>query len=67
MGRQQAKKDLDLEHEQLKMKGIIHSMNNINRLDEAPGAYKDIRNVMENQYDLVEIVTELTPLAVVKG
>lgn len=67
MGRQQAKKTLDLGHEQLKMKGIVHGMNSINRLDEAPGAYKDIRNVMDNQRDLVEIVTELTPLAVMKG
>ena len=36
-------------------------------LDEAPGAYKDIDVVMENQKDLVEIVTELKPLAVIKG
>ena len=36
-------------------------------LDEAPGAYKDITTVMENQKDLVEIVVELKPLAVVKG
>ena len=37
------------------------------RLDEAAGAYKDIDTVMENQKDLVEIVTELRPLAVIKG
>ena len=30
-------------------------------IDEAPGAYKDIHEVMENQKDLVEIVVELTP------
>lgn len=33
----------------------------------APGAYKDIDVVMKNQEDLVEIVTELSPLAVIKG
>ena len=36
-------------------------------LEEAPGAYKDIDEVMANQKDLVKIVTELTPIAVVKG
>ena len=36
-------------------------------LDESPSAYKDIESVMENQKDLVEIVRELTPLAVIKG
>lgn len=34
---------------------------------EAPGAYKDIDVVMQNQADLVEILVELKPLAVVKG
>jgi tRNA-splicing ligase RtcB (3'-phosphate/5'-hydroxy nucleic acid ligase) len=36
-------------------------------LDEAPKAYKDIRRVMEQQQDLVEIVTELKQVVCVKG
>lgn len=36
-------------------------------LGEAAGAYKDVRVVMEAQSDLVEIVTELKTLGVVKG
>jgi len=36
-------------------------------LGEAPGAYKDIDTVIENQRDLVKIHTRLLPLAVVKG
>lgn len=36
-------------------------------LSEAPGAYKDIDSVMENQKDLVEIVHKLEPIAVLKG
>jgi tRNA-splicing ligase RtcB len=36
-------------------------------LDEAPSSYKNIDVVMEEQKDLVDIVMELTPLAVVKG
>lgn len=35
--------------------------------DEAPGAYKDIQNVMEQQQDLVYITHTLRPLAVIKG
>ena len=31
------------------------------------GAYKDIHAVMENQKDLVEVLVELKPLAVIKG
>lgn len=36
-------------------------------LDEAPGAYKDIDQVMGDQQDLVEIVHELKQLICVKG
>jgi tRNA-splicing ligase RtcB len=36
-------------------------------LDEAPGAYKNINEVMQNQHDLVDILIELTPVAVIKG
>lgn len=36
-------------------------------LDEAPSAYKNIKDVMKNQEDLVDILIELSPLAVVKG
>ena len=69
MGRKQAERELDLEHEKSLMddKGIIHFMDSVNDLDEAPGAYKNIDEVMENQRDLVDIMVELTPLAVIKG
>jgi tRNA-splicing ligase RtcB (3'-phosphate/5'-hydroxy nucleic acid ligase) len=36
-------------------------------VDEAPKAYKDIRRVMEQQADLVEIVAELKQVVCVKG
>jgi tRNA-splicing ligase RtcB len=69
MGRKQASRELDLETEKkiLDDQGIIHSIRNISDLDEAAGAYKDIFEVMRNQEDLVEIVSELSPLAVIKG
>jgi len=69
MSRKKACETLDLEAQQRMMddQGILHAIRGKRQLDEAPGAYKDISVVMANQADLVEIVAELTPLAVVKG
>jgi tRNA-splicing ligase RtcB len=67
MGRGQAKRILSLADEQAKMGSVIHGLRNVNDLDEAPGAYKDIDVVMENQKDLVEVLVKLTPLASIKG
>ena len=69
MGRNQAIRNLNLEEEVRKLdkQGIIHAIRGVKDLDEAPGSYKDISKVMENQKDLVEILVELSPLAVIKG
>ena len=69
ISRLDAKRKLDLKHEigLMNKRGIIHNMRSINDLDEATGAYKDIDAVMDNQKDLVNIVTKLFPLAVIKG
>ena len=69
MSRKKACETLDLEAQQRMMddQGILHAIRGKRQLDEAPGAYKDISVVMANQRDLVEIIAELTPLAVVKG
>jgi tRNA-splicing ligase RtcB len=67
LGRNQAVKELNLDDEINKLSGIIHSIRGTKDLDEAPGAYKDIDMVMEEQKDLVGILVKLTPLAVIKG
>lgn len=69
MGRRQAQRELNLEHEIgfLDSQGVIHAVRSQRDLDEAPGAYKNIGEVMENQKDLAEIMVELSPLAVLKG
>jgi tRNA-splicing ligase RtcB (3'-phosphate/5'-hydroxy nucleic acid ligase) len=69
MGRKQAIKNLNLDEEIKRMneQGIVHGLRTIQDLDEAAGAYKDIDVVMNNQKDLVEVLVELTPLAVIKG
>ena len=69
MGRKQAQRSLDLSKEikDLDKKKILHSLQSKKDLDEAPSAYKNIKEVMKNQSDLVEIIVELTPMAVIKG
>jgi tRNA-splicing ligase RtcB (3'-phosphate/5'-hydroxy nucleic acid ligase) len=69
LGRKAAQRELNLEEEQKKLndQGVIHSIRNIADLDEASGAYKDISVVMNNQSDLIDIVVELSPLAVIKA
>ena len=69
MSRTRARETLNLEEEIKKLdeQGILHAIRQKADLDEASSAYKDIQTVMKEQEDLVEIVTKLTPLAVVKG
>ena len=67
MGRKDAVRTLNLKDEQDKMSGIVHGLRDASNLDEAPGAYKNIDEVMKNQEDLVEIKISLKPLASIKG
>lgn len=69
LGRKEAQRvlDLDTEIKLLEDKGILHAVRGKYDLDEATSAYKSIDEVMENQKDLVSILVELEPLAVVKG
>jgi tRNA-splicing ligase RtcB len=69
MGRGVAKRTLNFEEQKalLDNQGIIHDMISIDSLDEAPGAYKQIEEVMRQQLDLVKPIVRLTPLAVIKG
>lgn len=69
MSRKFARENLNLDEEKrlLDEKGIIHAIRNVEDLDEAASAYKDIYVVMKEQSDLVDILVELSPLAVIKG
>lgn len=68
LSRAMARETLSLEEESRKMdeKGIIHGMRR-DGLDEAPGAYKDIEQVIQFESDLVKPIVELVPMAVIKG
>ena len=69
MGRKEAIKKLNLKDviKFMDEKKIVHSIKDVNQLDEAPAAYKDIDIVMKNQADLVRPIETLYPIAVVKG
>ena len=69
MSRTEAVRTLSLEDEvaKLESQGIVHAVRYQKDLEEAAGAYKNIDEVMAAQTDLVKIVTELSPVAVIKG
>jgi len=62
-------KNLDFEEERKKLDdlGTVHTLNSKDDLGESDGAYKDISIVMKDQTDLVEIISELTPMATLKA
>lgn len=66
MSRRQANRTITREMADKAMEGIVHR--GFRRdLSEAPMAYKDIEEVMDNQKELVKRVVKLTPLGVLKG
>src|SRR6056297_117725 len=69
MGSKAAQRNLDLKKERRMMdrQGILHNLHTTKDLAEAAGAYKNISDVLAQQQDLVGIVAELSPLAVLKG
>lgn len=72
MSRSKASETITEEEANEAMKGVVYGRWGKDRkgnldFSEAPQAYKDLDVVMENQKDLVEIMVELKPLAVVKG
>ena len=66
MSRGAAKRHFNLDDLAAQTSGV-ESRKDAGVLDEIPGAYKDIDQVMENQKDLVEIVHELRQVLCVKG
>ena len=69
MSRTKAVQSLSLQDEikRLDDQGIVHAIRTVHDLEEAAGAYKDIETVINNELDLVRIVTQLLPIAVIKG
>jgi tRNA-splicing ligase RtcB len=66
MSRTQAGKKFSLRDLELQTEGVVCRKDK-GVLDEIPGAYKDIDEVMANQSDLVEVVHTLKQILCVKG
>jgi tRNA-splicing ligase RtcB (3'-phosphate/5'-hydroxy nucleic acid ligase) len=66
MSRTAAKQKFTLKDHREATEGI-ECLKDSSIIDETPGAYKPIADVMEAQKDLVEIVHKLRPLVVIKG
>jgi tRNA-splicing ligase RtcB len=66
MSRGQAKRTFSLDDLRTQTEGVECRKDRA-VLDEIPGAYKDIDQVMANQQDLVEVVAELKQVMCVKG
>src|SRR5260221_1707711 len=66
MSRNAAQKKFSIHDLQLQTEGVICRKDK-GVLDEIPGAYKDIDEVMANQTDLVEVVQTLKQVLCVKG
>lgn len=66
LSRRKAKDTLDVAEFNESMKGIVtnHSSGTI---DEAPKAYKNIFEVMDQQKDLVEVIDRIVPILNIKG
>jgi tRNA-splicing ligase RtcB len=66
MSRGQAKKQFTLADMEAQTAGV-ECRKDADVIDEIPGAYKSIQEVMDNQADLVDIVAELKQIVCVKG
>ena len=66
MSRTQAKKRFSREDLERQTKGV-ECRKDAGVIDEIPGAYKNIDEVMKNQTDLVEVVAQLKQVVCVKG
>jgi tRNA-splicing ligase RtcB (3'-phosphate/5'-hydroxy nucleic acid ligase) len=66
MSRTEARRRFGVEDLAIQTAGV-ECRKDLDVVDEIPGAYKDIQQVMDNQSDLVEIVAELRQVACVKG
>jgi tRNA-splicing ligase RtcB len=66
MSRNAAKQRFTVDDLEAQTRGVVCRKDH-GVLDEIPGAYKDIEEVMANQSDLVEVVHTLKQVLCVKG
>lgn len=66
LSRGEAKSKIDFDHFVYQMSGVVTNISK-SSVDEAPGAYKCIFEVMESQKDCVEILEHVVPILNIKG
>lgn len=66
LSRSEAKKAIDIETFEADMADVQSNVST-GTIDEAPGAYKDIKDVMHYQRELVDIVNHIKPIINIKG
>ena len=68
MSRTEARQRISTRDLNRQMRGVWFDEESASRLrDEAPGAYRDVREVMKAQRELTKIVRRVQPVLVYKG
>ena len=66
MGRKEAQRTLNVDEFRTTMRGVTAKVDD-ETLDESPLAYKDIFDVMRQQFEMVRVVHHIKPLVNIKG
>ena len=67
MSRSEAKEKITLEDMKKDMEGIFSKSLKLSNVDEAPGAYKPMEEIIENTKDVIEIIDIIKPIYNFKG
>ena len=62
MSRSQAKREIDMAHYQQEMEGIYTTSVTSSTLDEAPDAYKKMKDILPAIKDTVDVVERIIPI-----
>jgi tRNA-splicing ligase RtcB len=67
MSRREARERIRLERFTQSMRRVVFDSSRRGLIEEAPAAYRDIAEVLEDESDLVRPLVRLEPIAVLKG
>ncbi|MDP1920948.1 MAG: RtcB family protein [Myxococcales bacterium] len=67
MTRREARAHISRHHLERQLRGVVFDASRQHLVEEAPTAYRDVMEVLEDETDLVEPVLRLEPLVVLKG
>lgn len=67
MTRREARSRISRQHLERQLRGVVFDASRSNLVEEAPTAYRDVMEVLDDEVELVERVLRLEPLVVLKG